>query len=256
MKRGRLIHEKQIRRIKLLIGFVFNFRYATLRQLHTFIQLIMNQSYSRRLIAYCLKYGYLKACCEPTFKTKIYHLTQKSKDLLYGDEPLVKHYHFEKSLTGINTLVHHNMLADVYFMLKTHLEIKDWLCEWVLRVGLKKHEKIPDALFILPDGTKIALEVETKYKDLAALKCFASLYEYDVMEASKYDAVLVVGSSRDHYEGLKKRLLHIEPEFCGERFIFSDVGMLEQGMCFYQDKIIHLEEAIKLLNERRSLNHE
>ncbi len=256
MKRGRVIKEKQIERIKVLIGFVFNFRYVTLRQLHTFIQLIMNQSYSRRLIAYCLKYGYLKVCCEPVFKTKIYYLTQKGKDLLYSDEPLVKYYHFEKSLAGVNAFVHHNMVADVYFMLKTHLNIKDWLCEWVLRVDLKKYDKIPDALFILPDGTKVALEVETKFKELAALKCFASLYEYDIMEASKYDAVLVIGSSRLHYEGLKKRLLRIEPEFCGERFIFSDVGMLEQGMCFYQDKVIHLEEAIKLLNERRRLSHE
>ncbi len=256
MKRGRIMREEQIRRIKLLTGFVFNFRYATLRQLHTFIQLIMNQSYSRRLIAYCLKYGYLKVYCEPVFKTKIYYLTQKGKDLLYSDEALVEYYHFEKSLTGVNTFVHHNMLADVYFTLKTHLDIKDWLCEWVLRVGLKKYEKIPDALFIFPDGTKIALEVETRYKDLAALKCFASLYEYDIMEVSKYHAVLVVASSRLHYEGLKKRLLHIAPEFCGERFIFSDVGMLEQGMCFYQDKVIHLEEAIRLLNERRKLNHE
>jgi len=251
MKKGRIMKEEQNRRIKLLTGFVFNFRYATLRQLHTFIQLIMNLSYSRRLIAYCLKYDYLKVCCEPVFKTKIYYLTKKSKDLLYSDETLVEHYHFEKSLTGVNTFAHHNMLADVYFMLKTHINIKEWLCEWTLRVGLKKYEKIPDALFILPDGTKVALEVETRYKDLAALKCFVSLYQYDIMEASKYHAVLVVASSRLHYEGLKKRLLHIAPEFCSERFIFSDVGMLEQGMCSYQDKVVPLEEAIKLLNERR-----
>jgi hypothetical protein len=251
MKKGRITQEEQNRRIKLLTGFVFNFRYATLRQLHTFIQLIMNLSYSRRLIAYCLKYGYLKVCCEPVFKTKIYYLTQKGKDLLYGDEALVEHYHFEKSLTGVNTFTHHNMLADVYFMLKAQLNIKDWLCEWVLRVGLKKYEKIPDALFILPDGTKIALEVETRYKDLSVLKCFVSLYQYDIMEISKYHAVLVVASTRVHYEGLKKRLLHIALEFCSERFIFSDVGMLEQGMCFYQDKVVPLEEAIKLLNERR-----
>ena len=95
--------EEQIRRIKLLTGFVFNFRYATLRQLHTFIQLIMNQSYSRRLIAYCLKYGYLKVYCEPVFKTKIYYLTQKGKDCFIAMRPWLN-ITFEKSLTGVRHL--------------------------------------------------------------------------------------------------------------------------------------------------------
>jgi hypothetical protein len=108
MKKGRLIQEEQNQRIKFLLGFIFNFRYATLKQMHTFIQLIMNLSYSRRLIAYCLKYGYLNAYYELSLKTKIYYLTQKAKDLLYSDEALIEHYHFEKSYAGLNTFVHHS----------------------------------------------------------------------------------------------------------------------------------------------------
>jgi hypothetical protein len=77
------------------------------------------------------------------------------------------------------------------------------------------------------------------------------LYKYDILKASKYHVVLLVASSRFHYEGLKKRLLHIAPEFCAERFILSDVGMLEQGMCFYQGKVIHLDDAMRLLNEKK-----
>ena len=56
-----------------------------------------------------------------------------------------------------------------------------------------------------------------------------------------------MASSRLNFEGLKARLLHLAPELCSRRFILTDVGMLEQGMCFYQNQIIHLEEAFKLL---------
>ena len=238
---------EQDKRIKQLLGFIFNFRYATLRQMHTFIQLIMNLSYSRRLIAYCLKYGYLNAYYESWTKTKVYYLTQKAKEMLSETETLIEYYHFEKTYCGINTFIHHNILIEVYFLLKSHLEIKEWLCEWVLRIGKKKKEKIPDALLILNNGVKIALEVETRYKKLAVLKSFVAMYRYDIEKISRYHAVLIVASSRLNFEGLKLRLLHLAPELSSKRFILSDVGMLEQGMCFYQNQIIHLEEAFKLL---------
>ncbi len=35
MKKGRLKQEEQHKRIKLLAGFIFNFRYATLKQMYT-----------------------------------------------------------------------------------------------------------------------------------------------------------------------------------------------------------------------------
>jgi hypothetical protein len=130
------------------------------------------------------------------------------------------------------------------------LDIREWLCEWVLRIGKKKKEKIPDALFILPDGTKIALEVETRYKKLAVLKNFVAMYRYDIEKISRYQAVLVVASSRLNFEGLKARLLRLAPELYSRRFILSDIGMLEQGMCFYQDKLTHLEEASGLLRQK------
>ena len=247
MKKGRLNQKEQDKRIRQLLGFIFNFRYATLRQMHTFIQLIMNLSYSRRLIAYCLKYGYLNAYYEPSVRTKIYYLTQKAKDLLYENEALIEHYHFEKSFAGINTFIHHNILAEVYFLLKSHLDIREWLCEWVLRIGKKKKEKIPDALLILPAATKIALEVETRYKKVAVLKNLVAMYRYDIEKISRYNAVLIVASSRQHFEGLRLRLLHLAPELSSRRFILTDIGMLEQGMCHYQNQIIHLEEAFKLL---------
>ena len=250
MKRGRLDKEEEVKRLKALAYFIFNFRYATLGQIHAFINLVMNLSYARRLVSYALKNGYLNRYYEPTIRTKIYHLTQKGKDLIYGIEPLAEHYRFEKSLTGLNTFIHHNILVQVYFMLKCHLEVKEWVCEWVLRINKKRHEKIPDALLVLPAGLKVAIEAESRYKKLAVLKSLVTMYRYDIEKAARYDAVLIVASSRLQYEGLKLRLFAISPEFFNERFLVTDIGLLEQGMCFHNGNSMHLEEAFGRLKER------
>ena len=49
-------------------------------------------------------------------------------------------------------------------MLQKRLEIKEWICEWVLRINKHKKDKIPDGLLILSNGVNLALEVETSYK--------------------------------------------------------------------------------------------
>lgn len=217
-----------------------------------FVQLEMNIKYPQWLIEYTLKQGYMTAYYNSAFRAKIYYLTQAGKDLLHNDEPLIEHYHFEKSLAGVNTFIHHNVLIEVYFLLKSHLNIKEWICEWVIRTGRKRREKIPDALIILTDGAKVALEVETRYKKLSVLKSLIRRYSYDIEKASKYHYVLIAAHSRPNYEGLRKRLFTLSPEFCSKKFILTDVGMLEQGMCFYQESPRHLEEAFELA--RRNAN--
>ena len=249
MNKGRIMNKEQLNRTRLLAGFIFNFRYATLRQIHTFIQLIMNLSYTRRLVSYSLKYGYLNSYYEPSVGTTIYYLTQKGKALIYSEESYVEHYRFEKDLTGVNTFSHHIMLVQVYFLLKSHVDIKEWICEWVLRIGRRRQEKIPDALVVLANGLKVALEAENRYKRMIVLKSFVAMYRYDIEKISKYDACLVVASSRLHYKGLKKRLIDIAPDFCNRRFIITDIGMLEHGMCFYQGELRHLEDAFNLLKK-------
>ncbi len=241
--------EEQKRRIKLLLGFIFNFRYAVRRQLDMFVQLNINLKYPQWLIEHTSRQGYINAYYEPAFRTKIYHLTQQGKDLLYADEPLSEYYHFEKSHAGVNTFIHHNALVEVYFLLKSHLAIKEWICEWVLRIGKKRREKIPDGLIVLLDGTKVALEVETRYKKLAVVKSLVRRYSYDIEKISRYNCVLIAASSRVNYEGLKKRIFTLAPEFCSKRIILTDLGMLEQGMCFYQDKLTHLEDALALVRQ-------
>ena len=248
MKRGRLTKEEQTRRIKLLLIFIYTFRYATRKQLEIFAQVVMNLSYTRWLIDYSFKEGFINAYYEPLFKTKIYYLTYKGREMIC-DQAMVEHYYFEKSHAGLNTFIHHSNMIEAFMLLKTHMNIKEWVCEWDLRRGKRSGEKIPDGLITLAEGINMALEVETRYKTLGILKTFIKRYRYDIEKISRYHCLLVVASSRFNYDGLKMRLYNLAPEFCSKSLILADLCMLELGMCFYQGKLIHLEEAIKLLKE-------
>ena len=248
MKRGRLTKEEHTRRIKSLLIFIYTFRYATRKQLEMFIQVIMNLSYTRWLIDYSFREGFINAYQEPLFKTKIYYLTYKGKEMIC-DQAMVEHYHFEKSHAGLNTFIHHNNMIEAFIILKSHLNIKEWVCEWDLRKGKRAGEKIPDGLIMFTDGMTVALEVETRYKKLGILRSFVKRYRYDIEKISRYHCVLVVASSRFNYEGLRARLYNLAPEFCSKALILADLGMLELGMCFCQNKLIHLEEAIRFLKE-------
>jgi len=248
MKRGRLTKEEQARRIKSLLIFIYTFRYATRKQLEIFIQVVMNLSFTRWLIDYTLSEGFISAYYESLFKTKIYYLTHKGREMI-SDQAMVEHYYFEKAHAGLNTFIHHNNMIEAFILLRSHLNIKEWTCEWDLRRGKRPGEKIPDGLITLAEGINIALEMETRYKTLGILKTFIKRYRYDIEKISRYGCLLVVASSRFNYEGLRMRLYNIAPEFCSQYVILADLGMLELGMCYYQGKLVHLEDAVKLLKE-------
>ena len=247
MNRGRLTLEEHKRRLKLLLEFIFLFRYATRKQLDLFVRIAMNINYPQWLIAHSVRQGYLHVYSEPLVRIKIYHLTQKGKDFLYPTEPFIEHYHFERRHAGINTFLHHNAMVEVYFQFFRHFEIKEWVCEWVLRIGKRKREKIPDAVISLSDGKKLALEVETSYKTLDVLKNFVIRYRYYIDKASEYHGVLLVAHSKNHYEGIKVKLSKIAPEFCNRAFLLADLEMLRSGMCLYKENLCRIEEAIRLL---------
>ena len=256
MRKGRITKEEQKRRIKLLLRFIFTFRYATRKQLDMFIQTIMNMTYTRRLIAYSLIKGYLKACYESLYKTKIYYLAQKGTDFIDEEECLAKDYRFEKSCLGVNTYIQHNMIVGAYFQLKKHLVIKEWACAWILRIGEHRRALVPDSFIVLQFGTVIALEIETQSKKLSELKRMVDIYRYDIDKKSKYQAVLMIVEYKFDYEGIKKRLLHLAPEFCSRAFVLADLDMFNQGLCFYANEVRSLEEAFKLLAEKRKNGQE
>lgn len=250
IKRGRITKEEQLRRFKLLLGFIFTFRYATRKQLDAFARLIIGLKHPQWLVDYSIKQGLITSYYEPVSRGKIYHLARKGKKLIKLDEPKVSHYHFEKRHAGINTFVHHNLLVESFFLLHKHLEIKEWVCEWVLRINKHKRDKIPDGLLILQNGVNLALEVETSYKTKEAWKTVVILYNYEIEDISRYDAVLIVAQDRLGYEGIQARLYGINPDFCNRHFILTEVSMLQESLCFYQQGIRTITEALSLLKKK------
>lgn len=248
-KRGRLPVKEQKRRLKHLLRFISDFRYVARKELIKFNRLIMGLSNPRWLMENSVRQGYINVYRDSNFKTKIYHLTQKGKNFIRNEEDSVKHYHFEKRHAGSNNFIHHSDLVETYFHLNRHLEIKKWVCEWALRIGMDRG-RLPDAMIILPDGKKIALEVETSYKGPDAWEGIITLYRYAIESISEYQAVLVVAAD-DLFEGIETKLSNFDPEFSEKAFILSSLAMLKEGRCFYQGQPRSIKEAISLLKTER-----
>ena len=250
MKRGRLTRVEQAQRFKQLARFIFTFRYATRPQLDTFARVCLGLNYPQWLIEFTIEQGFITEYRQAEFRSKIYHLTLKGKAFIKPEEPNIDRYHFEKRHAGVNTFIHHNLIVESFFLLQKRLDIKQWICEWVLRINTHKRDKIPDGLIMLQDGTKIALEAETSYKTRSALNVWVTLYRYDLEKAFKYDVVLVIAQDMPAYESIRRKLYDINPVFCSRSFIITEVNMLRKDLCFYQDNLMALKEALRLLKER------
>lgn len=246
--KGRLFKEEQEYRFKTLCRFIFAFRYATRKQLNEFSQSMLDIKYPQWLIEYAQKQGLIKSFSVPIFIGKIYYLTHKGKELLYHIEPSIEYYRFEKSYAGLNTFEHHNLLVESYFLLQKQLRIREWICEWVLRIGKRKGDKLPDGLIKLSTGLQIALEAETSYKTLSAWQWVVKRYSYDI-KTKRYHAVLIIAKHKNSLDGIILKLTNINPELYKKAFILTEPAMLKRGECFYQDKIGSLEEISSLLEQ-------
>lgn len=244
MKTGRLTQEEHDRRLKLLLRFIYMFRYALRSHLITFIKEVIKINSTQWLIDNTVKDGYISVYKELSVKAKIYYLTQKAKDFLSPDEPLIGNYRFEKTHAGINTFQHHNALVESYFLLRRCLEIKEWIPEGVLRTGARKQYKVPDGLLKLASGQHLALEIETTPKNLKTLKRMAGFYKYDLDKILRYSAVLVIAASKTYYEYLKEKFQIIAPDLFERKFILTSFDLLAQGGCFYQGEVCLITEAI------------
>jgi len=250
MGRGRITKKEQAYRIRMLLRFIFIFRYATREQLISFVQKRLKLSYQRWLIEYSLKQGFISAYHEPHLNLKVYHLTKRGKGFLSSCEAFSNHYRFDQKNTGFNTFEHQKAVVESYFLLYKQLEIERWIPEWVLRKDGKIRRKIPDGVMALSDETKIALETETWYKDRGTWKVVVAKYyreiSYTTPKYSRYHAVLVIAYSEFNYDGIKERLFRISPEFSKKAFMLTNLILLERGECFYQDEVRQIKEAIDL----------
>jgi len=252
MSKGRVSKEEQERRIKLLIGFIFTFKYADRRQLEMFIRTVINMTYARRLIAYCLRKGYINDYRECLYKTKIYYLTKKGLDFINTEECFAKDYRFEKSSLGIITFNQHNLAIEAYLQLQKRFNITDWFCAWMLRIGKHRRVSVPDSIIVIQHNRAVALEIETQFKKLSEIRQMVDRYRYYIEKNPQYNAVLMVVEYKAVYESIKKKLFHLAPIFCSRVFILADLEMLKQGRCFYANEVRSLEEAFNLLREGRN----
>ncbi|MBU1808716.1 MAG: hypothetical protein KJ661_04055 [Candidatus Omnitrophica bacterium] len=260
MGKGRITKIEQVYRIRMLLRFIFIFRYATREELFKFGQDRLKLSYPRWLIDYSVKQGFIATYHEPAISLKVYYLTQRGKECISKYEPFSSYYRFDNKNTGLNTLEHQKAVIESYFSIYRQLEIKDWIPEWVIRKDRKTRDKIPDNVIVASSGIKIALEVETWYKKKSAWEVVVYKYSreisYNIPEHSRYDVVLIVASSSYNYDGIKERLFYIKPEFSKRAFILADVLSLDIGTCFYQDEYMSLKEALRLVCERKNSSHD
>ena len=249
MNKGRLTKEEQAKRIRKLLSFIFIFRYATREQLEMFIKSTEGLLYPCRIIETSLARGYIKRYYKSLFGRYIYHLGDEGKSFLYDYEPYIEYYKFDSQSAVLNTYKHHNFLIETFFMLKKQVEIKEWTSESVLRIGTSRVEKYPDGQMDLPSGLKIAIEVETSYKNISDWKNFTHRYSHDIVRNPRYDAVFIMMANKDFLTGAITRLFNFAPELSSKRFIFSDPAMLKINECFYQNEVRTLQEAFSLLDK-------
>ncbi|PIQ90886.1 MAG: hypothetical protein COV71_02195 [Candidatus Omnitrophica bacterium CG11_big_fil_rev_8_21_14_0_20_41_12] len=249
MSKGRITRKEQEYRISALLRFIFNFRFTTREQLYEFVQKRLGLSYPRWLIDYSTRQGLITAYHEPNLRLKVYYLTHRGQVFLYRYEPFSNHYYFNHRHTGFNTFEHQKAVIESYYILYEQFAIKEWIPEWVIRKKLRLKVKIPDAVIVLNSGIKIALEVETFYKRRDEWKVVVYKYKH---EMPRYDVVLIIAYNSSNYENIRDRLFYIMPEFSKKAFMLTDLSLLKQGQCFYQDKVRHIREALGLISQQFS----
>jgi len=253
MAKGRITKQEQEHRIRELLSFIFIFRYGTKEQLSEFAQKRLGLTYPRWLISYSVRQHFIAAYHEPNLGFKVYYLTQRGQGFLHRYEPFSSHYRFNNRHAGFNTFEHQKAVIESYLILYKQLAIKEWVPEWVIRKKVRARFKIPDALIVLNSGLKIALEVETWYKQRGEWKVVVYKYKREMSYGfydSSYHAVLLIAYSSSNYEGIKNRLFYIEPEFSKKAFMLADLVLLERGECFYQGEVRQIKEAIDLCKQQ------
>ena len=250
MKKGRLTQKEHERRIKLLLEFIFIFRYATGYEIAEFSHRVIGITYSRWLVYYASMRGLIRSYYDPSYRVKIYYLTTIGKGLIYQQEALIEHYNFDKKHTGNCAFQKHCVLVNAYLNISSHVElnIMNWQSEWMLRIKKKRCESVPASNFLVRPCTKVALELilERRSRDFIKERILQR-YSYLIEKVQEYHALLIVTPYSASSKGVKKVLSFESPEFCRKYVIFSDQETLKAGQCIYKDEIRGLSDAFGLV---------
>ena len=250
MKKGRLTQKEHERRLKLLLEFIFIFRYATGYEIAEFSHRVIGITYSRWLVYYACKRGLVRSYYEPRYRVKVYYLTTIGKGLMYQQEALIEHYKFDKKHAGSCAFQKHRALVDTYLNITSHVElnIMNWQSEWMLRIRKKRYESVPSSEFLSRSGTHVALELilERRNREFIKKRIFER-YSYLITKLEKYHTLLIVTPDPASCKGVKKQVSYESSEFCRRYVIFSEPEMLKVGQCIYKDEVRGLNDAFGLV---------
>ena len=250
MKKGRLTHKEHERRLKLLLEFIFIFRYATGYEIAEFSRIVIGITYSRWLVYYASKRGLIRSYYEPRYRVKVYCLTTIGKGFIYEQETLVEHYNFDKKHAGNYGFQKHRALVDAYLNITSHVELNmmNWQSDWMLRIKKRRYESVPYSEFVIRSGIKVALELilERRSREFIKSRIFQT-YSYLIEKLQKYDTLLIITLGPASCKGVKKQVSYESSEFCHRYVIFSEPEMLKVGQCIYRDEVRGLNDAFGLV---------
>ena len=251
MKTGRLTQKEHERRLKLLLEFIFIFRYATGYEIAEFSRIVIGITYSRWLVYYASKRGLIRSYYEPRYRVKAYYLTTIGKGFIYEQETLVEHYNFDKKHTGNCGFQKHRALIDAYLNITSHVELSmmNWQSDWMLRIKKKRYESVPSSEFVIRSSTKVALELilDRRSREFIKERIFQR-YSYLIEKLQKYDTLLIVTPGPASCKGVKKQVSYESSEFCRRYVIFSEPEILKVGQCIYKDEVRGLNDAFGLVS--------
>ena len=143
-------------------------------------------------------------------------------------------------------------MVNVYLMCSRYLDARltDWKTKWLIDFGKYRLNILPDSVFALSCGIKISVTIELHYKRIEYFKKMLGIYRYDIEKIYRYHAVLIVASPARYCESLKRRLTRISPYFCPGSIIFANPEMLKQGLCFYNNEAMELNDAVELIRAK------
>jgi len=251
MEKGRITRAEHNRRLRVLLQFIFQFRYANKTQLLSYAQAVIKLSHPRWLVEHSQEEGYTQAYFDPQFQTKIYYLTEKAKTFIYEQETRLAYYDFDKRYVGVNTFFRQDILIETYLLFNKffNISLKDFTSRWLLRIGKNRRESSPDALITFPCGLKIAVQIETHRKNLGDCRRLIDWYRYYIFKTATYHALLFIYRDNESYLSLEKRLFFLAPHFAKDAFIFTEPDRLKLGGCFYQGEAKDLIQAVNLFKE-------
>jgi|GEM_PF-4769062 len=226
---GRLRLDILEKRKNGFLKFLFLFRWATMLQIQRYGQVVLGLKDARQLVWQCEKKKYIARVVAPVyayrFSLSFFVLTANGKKEVLTDSSFAGYDYTVNRLNSTwmiaRDMAHDSAVLETYLYLTKSFNITFWKSDWMMRKEVMRNKrlsygvaKVADAVIILGNGLKIALEVETRRKNSAQWKKVFQRYSVDLfMRANKetrpaVDGVLVVALDDMLMENIARKVFN------------------------------------------------